>query len=42
MERVDLENQDKAKELLNESFSKQDNRTLNKEYMMNFIHHIYN
>ena len=37
MERVDLEYQDKAKELLSESFSRQDNGTFNKEYMMNFI-----
>lgn len=37
MERVALENQDKAKELLNESFKKQDEGTFNKEYMMNFI-----
>ena len=37
MERVDLENQDKAKELLSESFAKQDEGTFNKEYMMSFI-----
>ena len=37
MERVELENQDKAKELLNESFAKQENGTFNQEYMMNFI-----
>lgn len=37
IERVELENQDKAKELLNESFAKQDEGTFNKEYMMNFI-----
>ena len=37
MERVDLENQDKAKELLSESFAKQDEGTFNQEYMMNFI-----
>lgn len=37
MERVALENQDKAKELLNKSFKKQDEGTFNKEYMMNFI-----
>lgn len=37
MERVELENQPKAKELLNESFSKQNNGTFNKEYMMSFI-----
>ena len=30
MERVSLENQDKAKELLNESFKKQDEGTFNK------------
>ena len=32
-----LLNQDKAKELLNESFAKQENGTFNQEYMMNFI-----
>lgn len=37
IERIELENQDKAKELLNESFAKQDEGTFNKEYMMNFI-----
>ncbi|MGL5694671.1 MAG: hypothetical protein ACRCXA_11380 [Peptostreptococcaceae bacterium] len=37
MERVELENQGKAKELLSESFSKQDEGTFNKEYMMSFI-----
>ena len=37
MERVDLENQDKAKELLSESFAKQDEGTFNQEYMMSFI-----
>lgn len=37
MERVALENQDKAKALLSESFAKQDEGTFNKEYMMNFI-----
>lgn len=37
MERVELEKQDKAKELLSESFAKQDEGTFNKEYMMNFI-----
>ena len=37
MERVELENQDKAKELLNESFAKQEEGTFNQEYMMNFI-----
>ncbi len=37
IERVELENQEKAKKLLNESFAKQDEGTFNKEYMMNFI-----
>lgn len=37
MERVELANQNKAKELLNESFAKQDEGTFNQEYMMNFI-----
>lgn len=37
MERVDIENQDKAKELLAESFGKQADGTFNKEYMMAFI-----
>lgn len=37
MERVALENQDKAKVLLSESFAKQDDGTFNKEYMMSFI-----
>ena len=37
MERVALENQDKAKELLSESFAKQADGTFNKEYMMSFI-----
>ena len=37
MERVDLENQDKANELLSESFAKQDEGTFNQEYMMSFI-----
>lgn len=37
IERVEAENQSKAKELLNESFSKQDEGTFNKEYMMSFI-----
>ncbi|WP_195336792.1 hypothetical protein [Paraclostridium bifermentans] len=37
IERVSLENQDKAKELLTESFKKQDEGTFNKEYMMSFI-----
>lgn len=35
MERVELVNQNKAKELLNESFAKQDEGTFNREYMMN-------
>ncbi|MDZ4993428.1 hypothetical protein GNF80_10675 [Clostridium perfringens] len=37
MERVDIENQDKAKELLAESFEKQADGTFNQEYMMTFI-----
>lgn len=37
MERVELENQYKAKELLNESFDKQNKGTFNKEYIKNFI-----
>ena len=37
IERVELENQNKAKELLNESFAKQEDGTFNKEYMMSFI-----
>ena len=37
MERVESKNQDKAKELLNESFSKQSDGTFNQEYLMNFI-----
>lgn len=37
MERVEKSNQPKAKELLNESFAKQDEGTFNKEYMMSFI-----
>lgn len=37
MERVELVNQNKAKELLNESFAKQDEGAFNREYMMNFI-----
>lgn len=37
MERVEKNNQPKAKELLNESFAKQDDGTFNKEYMMSFI-----
>lgn len=35
--RVSEENQDKAKELLNESFGKQADGTFSKEYMMSFI-----
>lgn len=37
MERVEVENQDKARELLSESFAKQDEGTFNKEYVMSFI-----
>ncbi|WP_297631225.1 hypothetical protein [uncultured Clostridium sp.] len=37
MERVTPENKEKAKELLNESFTKQDEGTFNQEYMMRFI-----
>lgn len=37
MERVSSENQEKAKELLNESFAKQNDGSFNKEYMMSFI-----
>lgn len=37
MERVDVNNQEKAKELLSESFAKQNDGTFNKEYMMSFI-----
>lgn len=37
IERVTQENQEKAKELLNESFSKQDNGTFNQEYIISFI-----
>lgn len=37
MQNVDEKNQDKAKELLNESFTKQDNGTFNPEYMASFI-----
>ncbi len=37
MERVSSENQGKAKELLNESFAKQNDGSFNKEYMMSFI-----
>ena len=37
MEKVNQENQEKAKELLTESFGKQADGTFNKEYMMSFI-----
>ena len=37
MERVKLDKQAEAKKLLSESFSKQDEGTFNKDYMMNFI-----
>jgi uncharacterized protein YozE (UPF0346 family) len=37
MQNIEEKNQDKAKELLNESFSKQDNGTFNAEYMASFI-----
>lgn len=37
MQNVEEKNQDKAKELLAESFGKQDDGTFNKEYMMSFI-----
>ena len=37
MQNVEEENQEKAKELLAESFGKQDDGTFNKEYMMTFI-----
>lgn len=37
IERVELENQEKAKEILRESFAKQEEGTFNKEYMMGFI-----
>ncbi len=37
MERVELEKQPKAKELLSESFAKQADGSFNKEYMMSFI-----
>lgn len=35
--RVELGNQDKAKELLSESFARQSEVTFDKEYMTNFI-----
>ena len=37
MQNVEEKNKDKAKELLAESFGKQDNGTFNKEYMTAFI-----
>ena len=37
MDRVELDNQDKAKELLNESFAKQADGSFNAEYMQQFI-----
>ncbi|MGG7142637.1 hypothetical protein ACQPVP_04150 [Clostridium nigeriense] len=37
MQNVEERNQAKAKELLAESFGKQDNGTFNKEYMITFI-----
>jgi hypothetical protein len=37
MQNVEEKNQDKAKELLAESFGKQDDGTFNKEYMTAFI-----
>ena len=37
MERVQDEKKEEAKELLNESFAKQDDRTFNKEYMQNVM-----
>nr|WP_307991524.1 hypothetical protein [uncultured Niameybacter sp.] len=37
LERVSQENQEKAKELLAESFGKQADGTFNQEYMMSFI-----
>ena len=37
MERVESKNQDKAKELLDESFSKQKDGSFNQEYLMSFI-----
>lgn len=37
IERVEVEKQTEAKELLSESFAKQDEGTFNKEYMMSFI-----
>ena len=37
LERVDAENIEKAKELLNESFAKQADGTFNKAYMIGFM-----
>lgn len=37
MQNVEDENRDRAKELLAESFKKQDDGTFNQEYMMSFI-----
>ena len=37
MQNVEEKNQDKAKELLTESFGKQDDGTFNKEYLSAFI-----
>lgn len=37
IQNVEEKNHDKAKELLSESFGKQDNGTFNKEYMTEFI-----
>ncbi|WP_097027129.1 hypothetical protein [Clostridium peptidivorans] len=37
MQNVEEKNQEKAKELLSESFGKQNDGTFNKEYMMTFI-----
>ncbi len=37
MERVDDENKNKAKELLNESFAKQNDCTFNRAYLVEFI-----
>lgn len=37
MQNVEDENKDRAKELLSESFKKQDDGTFNQEYMVSFI-----
>lgn len=37
LERVSSENQEQAKQLLNESFSKQNDSTFNQAYLMDFI-----